>query len=903
MQAYSRGRRWAVAGCVRVAVATLSMAALCNSAFAQAQAAQQPYEEYDKRIRSAEQTGPLTSALFGDAVNMYDQTVAFSQTDIDLTGNDALPVQLTRKLAIRPLPVTIAPQTYGGAADWDIDVPYISGVFDSTFGWKTSNGGVTPRCSKLFYPHTEPPNRVDDLWSGFTVNLPGQGARSLIALPPSQYKPDGRQANVWTTSSLDAVSCTATPATDGGEGFVVQTTDGITYTFTVATSRTVGSMGSGSSTSRGRPRVEIYLLASRIDDRFGNSVTFAYNANGHPTSITASDGRAISLRYTGRTLTSAVANGRTWTYTYNGNFLQRITQPDTAYWEITHLSDRRIAYEQWTEDPGINCANVAPLKEQAYNLQMRHPSGAIGTFRFDHQRHYRAGVPSVLCQGEAVPGSTETNSAMRFHLAIPIHFDVYGLTEKTISGPGLSAPLRWDYSGSNTYTGLWSGNVPPCMSCVGGKGVMIVQPDGSSIVESYGTVYARDDGRLLGRRVVAADGTVLENETLSYLSTSEAEAQPFPATYGSLWGGNDPTSIQVRPMNRKVITRDGVTMTWLATAFDSKGRSTTVQRSSSLGHSRTDTTYYYDDTAAWILGQQARIENNDSGLQPARTVYNTLALPVEQYQFGQRVQTLNYNADGTVASFADGRGNVTTLSQWKRGVPQVIDFPDGGRVSAVVDNNGWITGTTNAVGYVTAHGYDKMGRLASTTYAGGDSTAWSSVTQRFEQVNSDEYGIPAGHWRTTYLSGGLQKFTYFDAMWRPLLTHEYDTARKAQTERFQRFSYDSQGREAFKSYPANTANASTGQWNEYDALGRMTSSSTDSELGLLTTVTEYLPGMQVRTTDPKGNTTVTQHQVFDTPNYDSPAVIDHPRTGSNGARTRIARDVFGKPTAIQREAN
>jgi hypothetical protein len=87
------------------------------SAHAQ-QAVQQPYQEYDKQVRSAEQVGALTSDLFGDAVNVYDQSTSFQQTDIDLRGTNALPVRLSRKLSVRPIPTGgMPPQIYGGAGD------------------------------------------------------------------------------------------------------------------------------------------------------------------------------------------------------------------------------------------------------------------------------------------------------------------------------------------------------------------------------------------------------------------------------------------------------------------------------------------------------------------------------------------------------------------------------------------------------------------------------------------------------------------------------------------------------------------------------------------------------------------------------------------------------------------
>lgn len=295
---------------------------------------------------------------------------------------------------------------------------------------------------------------------------------------------------------------------------------------------------------------------------------------------------------------------------------------------------------------------------------------------------------------------------------------------------------------------------------------------------------------MLARSTVAASGTTLESETLSYVSSVQVPSMPFPARYGSRWGGSDESSVLVRPLAKKVIVRDGTTLTWEATVFDAKARPVKVTRSSTLGHSRTDTTTYHDNTSAWLLGQTASVTNNDTGLVESQTSFNGMALPVEPRQFGKLVQTLNYHADGAVASFADGRGNTTTLNNWKRGTPQTIGFADGNGMSATVDDNGWIRSVTNELGYQTSYDYDGMGRINATVFASGDSVAWNASTQVFERVDADEHGIAPGHWRLSSSTGNRRKTTWFDAMWRPLITREFDAGNVADTDRYQRFSYD-----------------------------------------------------------------------------------------------------------------
>ena len=59
------------------------------------------------------------------------------------------------------------------------------------------------------------------------------------------------------------------------------------------------------------------------------------------------------------------------------------------------------------------------------------------------------------------------------------------------------------------------------------------------------------------------------------------------------------------PLDEKLITQQGATFTWQATAFDTRARPTAVSQFSSLGHSRTESTSYFDQTRLWVLGQVA----------------------------------------------------------------------------------------------------------------------------------------------------------------------------------------------------------------------------------------------------------------------------------------------------------
>lgn len=118
------------------------------SSVAQASSPITPFTEYHKRIRSGEMVSPLTSELFGEKVSLASGSTEFVVTDIDLPGNDALPVRLQRRLAIQSFKDR---DPWGGFGSWDIDVPHIQGTFTSVDKWNVGYNG-TQRCSQAFTP-------------------------------------------------------------------------------------------------------------------------------------------------------------------------------------------------------------------------------------------------------------------------------------------------------------------------------------------------------------------------------------------------------------------------------------------------------------------------------------------------------------------------------------------------------------------------------------------------------------------------------------------------------------------------------------------------------------------------------------------------------------------------------
>lgn len=332
-------------------------------------------------------------------------------------------------------------------------------------------------------------------------------------------------------------------------------------------------------------------------------------------------------------------------------------------------------------------------------------------------------------------------------------------------------------------------------------------------------------------------------------------------------------------------------------------------------YSRTETTQYHDNLGNWVLGQVASVECAASvpasaacnGDVVSQTTYSSYAQPLAIHAFGKLQQTRTHDVTttgqkGTVRTVKDGRGNLTTLSSWKRGIPQTITYADGNTQAAVVNNDGSLTQVTDENGFATKYQYDAMGRLELIDYPDGDAVAWTSTERTFSVV-AGVYGLP-NHWRMWERTGGGDKLTHYDALWRPVVVETYVSTDAASTRSIVVSRYDAAGRLAFQSYPIRTL----GHWNDdalngtrttYDALDRVTKVVQDSELGALSTTTSYLNdanGYYTLVTNPGGNQTRAWFQAFDQPSYDTPVTIWHPA----GAYTHINRDVFGKPTRLRR---
>lgn len=897
-------------------------------------------EDYDGLVKGEAMVAITADGMFGDSTSLFDGATSFSAMDVSLKTNSGLNVGIGRKLAMASTANSAwNDETAVFGPSWVLDVPNIHGTFDQRTGWVVRDReyqgpqfpetwqGSAQRCSVADYSPPTMPDRDlsdrrssysgSDYWAGNMINIPGQGEEMMLNLGAGHVRPNDGLAYYGGTKSNWKVSCLPSVRNATGEGFLVVLPNGRRYTFDWMVARRSkplqGSPGE-SGGGLGINRVEAFLYATRVEDAQGNWVAYDYDpANPHRLLVVRSnDGVEARLTYNGygkiETITAA---GRVWRYEYAprpnsgeppvNQWLSAVTLPDGGKWGYQYDANFRFMHTDvgavWTTcSPNVRTMTSAsePLPADVSSLIVSHPSGAVGEFKFRRLLH-----GTNRAAGTCDPRQDQVWTRLT---GTPMAYTVGSLYSKKVTGPGIPA-LSWSYFYKPTWS--WKGDCTAPGACAALTETRVTNPDGSINSYKFGNDFTVNVGELVEESVMDSSGRALRTTSSTYIG---ADGQPFPAVNGNIPAmiAGSKGYLANRPLKVRQVTQDGVNFITDNQAFDGFAR---VLRSSSyntLGYSRNEGSEYYDQLAKWVIGQVSATSVN--GVETARAEFDPVsALPIRITEFGKLKSTFVYRTDGTIDMVKDGNGNVTGFADWKRGVPQTIrrpatpESPSGAVESAVVDDRGWVTSTTDENGFVNQYSYDGMGRLAGIVYPQGDTVDWHPMTQEFVRVATPEYGLEGNHWRRVAITGNRRSDTYYDAFLRPVLEMEFDLSDASRNTQKQVFTrYDVMGRAAFRSLPTRHVGdfrqAMPGMAYSYDALGRQTAAVQDSELGPLTTATEYLTGFKRKTTNPRGFATIETFQVFGEPKYEFPAVIDAPES----SRTQIMRDAFGKPLEIQR---
>lgn len=921
------------------------LAASVFSGSAWSQSTLTPDQEYQKLIKVNEDIAPLGANPFGENISPYDGALSFEETDVSLTGNGPALVIARSLSTTSPLSFSLnAERPFG---DWDLNVPRIETATvaqGTTAGWITAgNPIIGQRCSQFSAPPDTPATQGGNSWSaaqwwyGYHLIVPGAGSQELLGRSASNSLAPaaGTAAYEIVTKQNWMITCTASnSADDGGQGFIALAPDGTQYTFTHLVYRPMSAITTPLGTSPAtmsaitkttglggvQPMVatsnilyrnDAFMYVTEVVDRFGNSLTYAYdspNGTGNLSSITASDGRSITVNYdsTGYLITSITANAsnvssRTWKYTYDTTTnsslptLTGVTLPDGSAWSYNLAAFQTDAATAGSGDCTNNTFPLMTSPVTSATGTITHPSGLTGTFALAMLTHAHSYVLKA-CWG--VSGSSDLP-----YYEFPEYNDQPTITSKSFSGAGIPAET-WTYSYSSPNQSNSSDACYASGTCPSTVYTDVVDPNGNDVRYTYSNRWGVTDGQLLSTTYYAgtAGGTVLRTESNVYASPTTG---PWPSTVGNDPQGrhNTAQTTELAPLQQRQTNEEGDTYTWQAVLYDAYAHPTDVKRYNSI-NSQTpieETTTFLNDPNLWVLGLTQTVVNNTTGeTELSNTYYTSTDLLQTRSRFGEQLMSYTYNNAGQLASFIDGNGYATNLGNYYRGIPQSITYEDGTYQSLVVDDLGQIRSITDQARNTTSYDYDAMGRIAKITFPANDEIGWYPQTFNYDFVGS-ERGIAGNHWRRTMRQGDKAEITYFDATLRPILASHYRASDGALAITTQT-NYDWKGNSIFQSYPAdgspNFNTLSAGTSTTYDALSRVTQKRQSSELGPLTTRIGYLQGAVQQVTDPKGNVSTTSYQVFDQPSYGAAIQIAAPE----GVLQTITRDLYGNPISITQSA-
>ncbi|MEM8771162.1 MAG: RHS repeat-associated core domain-containing protein [Pseudomonadota bacterium] len=841
-----------------------------------------------------QQLDVLDASAFGDHVDIDTGALSITHTDVSLPGNSDLLVMVSRTLSRSH----ISRENKGGFGDWVINIPNIQHNFLSAHGPQLDrcSGPTGGPYSTASFPFIIPTVYKHEYYNGLTLKTETGQSMQVLGGPSSEFS---ARAPRLVTKQNWIIECIPDIGGGQGEGFLATAPDGTTYRFDKRVEFVASSMKLKFDIHQNRPdsltvHNEVFYV-TRIEDVNGNWVDYNYTGD-KLTRIHANDGREITLAWSGDQISSVIANGRTWQYSYGpslfravtGNTgLSRVTLPDATYWELTRPSAGELF---------VFALNGVCNNKSISQLRIRHPQGATATIDFKIVRNgrYRAPDPEDgLDIGDHIDQTPSYDSEYcpEFVASHPAGFSSVAVTRKLISLPGVSEDYEWtwDYEENGESYETYFPTIFDATDPI--KRRTVVYPDGKTVKTYINRQYGKMEGQIEKVETYASlGGALLRTETNTYayghkiggITVGDTRKQSQAANYQIYT-----TQIDIEQDN-ETYTTEQIYQTNASASDYAYGAPKKVRRSSTLQSEIRTTEYLYDHKKTpWVIGLTERVTRNGKVFD--EYAYDSLGRVTRADKFGSLYKTYGYHASGdqagALAWAKDALNQQTSFSNYKRGKPQTITRPDGVNLYQSVDDNGWTTSITNARGWTTSYSYNSVGWLTGIDRP----SVWEDSTFFYE---ASPPGV-GGALRQRHVRGSLQVTTNYDGFLRPILV-KTEPLSGGGVYNFVKTEYDAFGRTTFTSFPSADAFSTSGVETTYDALGRVTQTR-ETVAPYATTTTAYLSDNRVRVTDPMGAQTTTKSSGYGSPEDGNVIqIID-----ALNASTDMEYDIYGNITEFR----
>jgi RHS repeat-associated protein len=668
--------------------------------------------------------------------------------------------------------------------------------------------------------------------------------------------------------------------------------------------------------------------------------------------ISYTQGAVSSVTTNGRTWTYQY---QTSTASNEIKKLTKVIRPDQKEWsfDYTPTSLNFWTLDNIGEHTQINAAFPTICFGQASGkfIEITHPAGAIGEFNLKERCLGKAGVPEIETynaygQGGTLQGYEIQTSSLLFSintkkLTLPDGTEYewdYGYSENQGLFHG-----RTVYSIHQNLSAFGMPNTPvipnPSLAKQFINATYIVNPDGSRIAHYFDRRYGPRNGNLIHSGIFTPTNTLLQRKDVTYTTGNPyGISKNWTASYPDVNSQTHPYLISRPPpyQNDRVFrtsfgdTANQLSAHTITTVYGDTGGSSFYSETIHARNSReaptelsqssnTASRYiklaYTENTSLWILNQPTTLRVgtivSDTKLMSQNTYYNAASsyplMPYQEKWFGETRKTFSsYHSDGNpnrvelnaaLASHPSSQRDVI-FSNYKRGQAQSVSVPrryNNSRMtlSKIIDNNGWVTSTTDFNGTTTDYGYWPMGDIKFVDYENDGALVWQDMWFSWSQ---DSEGSPV---RTTIKCtlnsnqtgcGSTTLFTtteYYDSFYRLQMLNTLGSG----ITRYQLFDYDYKNQNTFTSNMHNTSSISYGQSTVFDALGRAKSVSSS---GLGSVYYAHLSGNRLKITDAESNVTKITFRAFSTPSFNQAMFIDAPEN----IDTFMDYDLFGNVTSI-----
>ncbi|MCS4306761.1 RHS repeat-associated protein [Rheinheimera pacifica] len=841
---------------------------------------------------------------FGDEVDIATGDVSFSAIDISIPGNSELKVEFRRKMpTISTYLSAVSPNHDLG--EWRIDLPYVTTrvIYDEKDKRFRGKWGSGNECRGRLQPGYDrrPDDYIElwDYWHGVYLNVPGETAEHILDntghLVARNYAEKITKGG-WLVRCEDNVT--------GGESYVVTSPSGITYTFSQkkfefyrTVSRALEDGGGWPDTAK---VFNAYLLVSRVEDRFGNYVIYNYEGDKLG-SIASNDGRIITIKYNENGKVKTVSSSeQSFGYEYDykfdihgkvsSSYLTKVVLPDQTYWSYDLKAIANAYLVPLPYHMRYSCTNFTDESDsKLISGNIKSPTGAESTLNFRPRR--------FMLEGSMHDGISYGEDLCQVQ---------YSLTDRVVKYAGGQESSRWRYEYTQNKSMDANGSrLPPNITNRDHKWTTVHDMDGAKQIYYFNRVITSPkEGKLEALERYSKEGRLLDRVINSYKIgevVGDADLTDYYSYHVVEVTANTNLIHKLSYIDHVSIEVFGASGD--ATKYNSyysdfniygvPAKANFYKNSDEVKYFRLS---YYHDTKNWVLNLPTKTEVSDDGSKwstvDSQTYYTSdhtaKSLPYQQYRFGQLQDTKTYYSDG---SLYQQRFNVANrwveFRDYKRGKPQLIKMPNRYTASCTnsascyisasqaINDDGTVAQATDFNGNRTDYQYDTMRRLTDIIPA---DTRWSPTTI--------SYATSDGYFTQTITRGNFRKKIQYDGLLRPVLSEEWDSSNASATRRYTAQRFNAYNQPEFISYPSTSSAESQGTAFEYDGLQRLIRQySTVDNKGM---DYAYLAGNQIRTTDARGNSTITTYRAFGSPSQDLPTKIEQP----HGVTTDINYNLF-----------